>query len=97
MTTPPYVGPIFRSGIAALLLSIATHAAAQDAQLPPLARLEGPSGAPIVITLSDALQRARQNDAQFQSIVADAALAREDRVQVKAGFFPSISQTTQFL
>jgi len=97
MTTPPYVGPIFRSGIAALLLSIATHAAAQDAQLPPLARLEGPSGAPIVITLSDALQRARQNDAQFQSSVADAALAREDRVQAKAGFFPSISQTTQFL
>ena len=39
---------------------------------------------PSSITLQDALQRARQNDAQFQAVVADAAIAREDRVQAKA-------------
>jgi outer membrane protein TolC len=100
-----YVGPIFRSGttaifrsgITALLLSIAAQATAQTDQLPPLARLEGPSGAPIVITLSDALQRARQYDAQLQASAADATSAHEDRVQAKAALFPAISQTTQFL
>jgi len=92
-----YVGPVFRPGFVAVLLSIATGAGAQTDQLPPLARLEGAAGAPIVMTLSDALQRARQNDAQFQATVTDAASAHEDRVQAKAALFPTISQTTQFL
>jgi outer membrane protein len=82
---------------AALLFSTATRAAAQGDQLPPLARVEGPAGAPLIITLSDALQRAKQYDGQFQSSVADAANAREDRVQAKASLFPTISQTTQFI
>jgi len=83
--------------LAVVIGAAAPRAAAQTDQLPPLVHLEGAAGAPLVITLSDALQRAKQNDAQFQSSVADAAIAREDRVQAKAGFFPTITQTTQFL
>jgi outer membrane protein TolC len=66
---------------------------------PPLqlVRPEGPAGAPIVITLADAIQRAKQNDAQFQASVADAEIAREDRVQAKAGLLPAFSYTTQYL
>ena len=51
----------------------------------------------IVITLADALQRAKQNDAQFQASVADVEIAREDRVQAKAGLLPAFSYTTQYL
>jgi outer membrane protein TolC len=50
-----------------------------------------------MVTLQDALDRARQNDAQFQTAVADAQVAREDRVQAKASLLPAISYTTQYL
>lgn len=54
-------------------------------------------GAPITLTLADALARARQNDAQFQSVRSDAELARDDRLQARAAVLPAISATTQFL
>jgi len=41
--------------------------------------------APVTITLQDAMQRARQNDPQFRSALTDLGLAREDRVQARAG------------
>ncbi len=46
------------------------------------------SGAPITITLQDALQRARLNDPQYRSAITDLGLAREDRVQARAGLLP---------
>ena len=64
----------------------------------PLA-IEHPQGqqvAPLVVTLRDALERARNNDAQFQLVAADAQLAREDRVQAKSSLLPSVTQTTQY-
>jgi outer membrane protein len=83
----------------ALLLSIPCPAGAQTVPLPlpPLVQLQEPAGAPLVVTLSDALARAKQNDAQFQATVADAAIAREDRVQAKAGLLPALGLTTQYL
>ena len=66
---------------------------------PPLTLVqpEAPAAAPLVLTLQDALDRARQNDTTFQSATADAATATEDRVQAKASMFPSISYSTQYL
>lgn len=66
---------------------------------PPLSLVhpEGPSAAPPTVTLQDALQRARQNEMQFQASVADAAIAREERVQARAGLLPAFSATTQYL
>src|SRR5262245_9625545 len=66
---------------------------------PPLALIqpEGPTGPPLVITLQDALQRARQNDTQFQTSVAEADIAREDRVQAKSSLLPAVSETTQYI
>ncbi|HYM23099.1 MAG TPA: TolC family protein, partial [Vicinamibacterales bacterium] len=55
------------------------------------------AGAPAVITLAEALQRAKQNDLTFQSSVADADSARQDRVQARAALLPTITETTQFL
>jgi len=56
-----------------------------------------PAAAPAVVTLQDALARAKQNDAAFLSAAADAQSAREDRVQARASLLPSVSYTTQFL
>ena len=66
---------------------------------PPLTLVEpeAPASAPPLLTLQDALERAKQNDLQFQSAVADAELARGDRVQARASLLPSLGYTTQYL
>ena len=48
-------------------------------------------GAPITITLQDAIGRAQKNDAQFLAANTDAKSAHEDRVQAKAALLPSLS------
>jgi len=86
-----------------VLVVVTIGARGLDAQdlspgLPPqLVHPEEPPGAPRVITLQDAIERARQNDAQFQAIAAEAEIAREDRVQAKASLLPALSNSTQFL
>ena len=55
------------------------------------------TGAPVTITLQDALQRARQNDPQYRSAITDLGLAREDRVQARAGLLPSVNYNSSFI
>jgi outer membrane protein TolC len=66
---------------------------------PPLAlaQPEAPAGPPLVVTLQDALDRAKQNDTTFQAVTADAATAAEDRAQAKASMLPTITYSTQYL
>jgi len=66
---------------------------------PPLVLVgpEAPAAAPVVITLQDALDRAKQNDLTFQTALADAAVAAGDRTQAKASMLPTISYSTQYL
>ena len=75
------------------------QALAQTPEAPPLQLVQPPGQAapPPVITLQDALDRAKKLDAQFQSAVSNAAIAREDRVQAKSSLLPGVSQTTQYL
>ena len=54
-------------------------------------------GAPLTITLQDALQRARQNDPQFRSAITDLGLAREDRVQARAALLPDVNYNNAFI
>jgi outer membrane protein TolC len=96
----PTLNTFCLSAIAILLAGMA--AGAQDLSAPPvpsisLARPEAPSGPPQVVTLADALQRARQNEPAFLAAAADAASATQDRVQARAGLLPSISNSTQFI
>jgi len=88
------------------VVAVLSHAPAARAQQPPpapggppltLVKPDAPAAPPAMVTLQDALDRARQNDAQFQTAVADAQVAREDRVQAKASLLPAISYTTQYL
>jgi outer membrane protein TolC len=80
-------------------LAIAVPAGAQTPVVPPLALVqpEAPNGPPLVVTLQDALDRARKADAQFLAASTDAQLAREDRVQARASLLPALSHTTQYL
>ena len=91
-------------GISALAVLIsAASAGAQNAPVvPPAAPLtlthpDAPTGPPLVVTLADALQRARQNEPQFLAAAADAALAHEDRVQAGAARLPAFSDSTQYI
>jgi outer membrane protein TolC len=72
--------------IAASGLSFAQVAAADQNQ-----------SAPLTITLQDALQRARQNDPQYRSVITDLGVAREDRVQARAGLLPNVSYNNSFI
>ena len=87
---------------AAIVLLVAGASAvsaqtAAPATPPALARPAEAIGPPATITLQDALQRAAQNDALFQTAVADARSATGDRVQARAGLLPSVSFTTQYI
>lgn len=74
-----------------VLLSVATPSFAQ-------ATLTAQNqGAPLTLTLQDALQRARMNDPQYRSAVTDLGLAKEDRVQARAGLLPDVNYDNSFI
>ena len=55
------------------------------------------SGSPadtVSLTLADALERAKANSPQFQSAVTDVGLARENRIQARAGLLPGVKYST---
>jgi outer membrane protein TolC len=64
-----------------------------------MVRPSGPGGtaAPATITLADALERARQNNADYLSAVSDARSAHEDRTQARAALLPSATTSAQEL
>jgi outer membrane protein TolC len=55
------------------------------------------SGAPVTITLQDALQRAQANSPDFQAALTELGIAREDRVQGRAGLLPNVNFTTSLV
>ena len=55
------------------------------------------SKAPVVITLQDALQRARNLDTTYRTALTAAGLAHEDHVQARAALLPSVTYDNQFL
>src|SRR5438309_4691729 len=77
--------------LAILALALQTTPAVQ------LVQPQGPAAPPIVITLQDALDRAKNNDVQLQSAIADAQVAREDRFQARTALLPTVNNSTQYL
>lgn len=55
------------------------------------------SEAPLAITLKDAMERAKTINPQVQSAIIGAQLAREDRVQAKAGLLPTLNYFNQYI
>jgi outer membrane protein TolC len=89
---------VFKTAVCSLAMALPVFA--QNIETAPPLQLVQPQGRaapPPVITLQDALARATELDAPFQSARADATVAREDRVQAKASLLPTVYQTTQYL
>src|ERR1041385_8947711 len=77
-----------------------SFASAQTPETVPQLQLVQPQGAtapPPVITLQDALSRARQVDVGYQAAMTDVAVATEDRFQAKVARRPSVSHLTEYL
>jgi outer membrane protein TolC len=83
--------------IAFMLMTLQSVAQSREAPLLQLVQPQGQAAPPVVITLQDALDRAKKLDGQFQSAVTDAAVAREDRLQARSSLLPTAGHTTQYL
>jgi len=55
------------------------------------------SQAPIVLTLQDALQRARNLETTYRTALADSGIAHEDHVQARAALLPNVVYDNQYL
>lgn len=70
---------------------------ASGAQQGPTTQTSTSANAQVVITLQDALERARRLDPTYRSAVTDESLAHEDHVQARAALLPSVSENTEYL
>ena len=77
----------------AVLISIESLAAQDVAAQPAPAS----GGAPTVLTLQDALARARVNEPQFRAALTQYGVARQQTVQARAGLLPNLNYNAQFL
>ena len=90
------------AGCAAWLTALAAQtvsASPQQQALPssPGQQRAAPALPGLVLTLADALDRARKNAQQYQSAIIGAAVAHEDRVQAKAALLPNANWFNQFI
>jgi outer membrane protein len=85
-TTNRRIAAPFVAGL--LALSLSARAPAQTA---------APAGAPLRITLQDALALARKNEPTYHSAVAAAGIAREDRAQSRDALLPNANFNTSTL
>jgi outer membrane protein TolC len=57
----------------------------------------GSAQAPLVLTLQDALTRAKANDPQFRATLTELGLAHQDTVQGRAQLLPNVNYNMQFI
>ena len=91
------IGPQLVSVLVLLTSATSSFAQAPSESQVPQAAISVEGAPPLTITLQDALHRARQNDPQFRSALTDLGLAREDRVQARAGLLPNLSYNNSFI
>ena len=88
---------------ACLVLALALSSSAQNASNQVAAESGArqnasvPSNAPLVLTLQDALERARKNSPEYRAALTEFGTAREDRVQSRAALLPSVNYNAAFL
>ncbi len=80
--------------LAFFLSALSRSAVAQQAN--PASQASSSKPGP-TIDLKGALERARANNQQLLSANLNTVLAREDRLQAKAGFFPSVGYGNQYI
>lgn len=55
------------------------------------------NGAPLTLTLQDAIERAKHNNPEYRAAMTEFGLAKEDRVQSRAALLPSANFNTSFV
>ena len=55
------------------------------------------TAAPLMLTLQDALARARKINPEYHAALTQLGIAKEDRVQSRAALLPNVNYTTEFL
>jgi len=86
---------VFMNHQIANLLAAGLLALSLSAQAP--AQTAAPAGAPLRITLKDALALARKNEPKYHSALTAAGIAREDRAQSRDTLLPSVNFETSSL
>jgi len=76
----------FCAGLAVALFAVGAVAQEKSAEPTSMA-----PGAPLRLTLADALDRARQNSVVYQAALTDARIAHEDKKQSVAALLPSVN------
>ena len=103
--TTPFQSFVGRTTIVLLGISLAVSAFAQDSPskvsgqvLTPAATAETDSTrALLVLTLQDALARAKANDPQFRAALTDLGVAHQDTVQSRAQLLPNVNYNMQYI
>jgi len=103
--TTPFQSFVGRTTIVLLEILLAVSAFAQDSPsrvsgqiLTPAATAETDSTrVPLVLTLQDALARAKANDPQFRSALTDLGVAHQDTVQSRAQLLPNVNYNMQYI
>jgi len=103
--TTPFQSFVGRTTIVLLEIVLAVSAFAQDSPsrvsgqiLTPAATAETDSTrVPLVLTLQDALARAKANDPQFRSALTDLGVAHQDTVQSRAQLLPNVNYNMQYI
>jgi outer membrane protein TolC len=81
----------------AIAIVVSIHlVAAQDAKL-SAAPTDASTPAPLVLTLQDALTRARANEPEYRAALMQYGVARQQTVQARAGLLPNVNYNAQFL
>jgi len=85
------------TGLVILAIVVTALTAFAQAPLNQLADADETTAAPLLLTLQDALERARKVNPEYQAARTESGLAKEDKVQSRAALLPNASLTTSFL
>ena len=83
--------------LATMTLAVCAGGMAWAQAPPPVPAASQTQPATVVLTLADALARAKTNSPQFQAAVTELGLAREDRYQARASLLPGVNYNNSFL
>ncbi|HEY8671497.1 MAG TPA: TolC family protein [Terriglobales bacterium] len=86
-----------RAGLPALLIAFAVAQQPNAVDAVNLSSGAPSSGAPLTLTLQDAINRARANEPKYRAALTEYGIARENRVQSRAALLPNVNYNGQFL
>jgi outer membrane protein TolC len=92
----------YRKGVLVLALALGT-ALAPVAQTRPepvevgVDAQQNASGAPLTLTLQDAIARARKNDPEYRAALTDFGVTKQERAASRAALLPNMNYNAEFL